>query len=128
LALALLERSCKRLRRPVSRLSPAALAAIESHDWPGNVRELENALERAVILSDGNTIGPELMLLGERSFDNALDDGPESGISPNDYFRRFVAAHQDELTETELAERLGISRKTLWERRKRLGVPRPAAH
>ena len=41
-----------------------------------------------------------------------------------DYFVSFVTAHQDQLTETELAERLGISRKSLWERRQRLNIPR----
>jgi len=39
------------------------------------------------------------------------------------YLRRFVLSHQDELSETELAKRLGISRKTLWERRQRMGMP-----
>jgi DNA-binding Lrp family transcriptional regulator len=38
--------------------------------------------------------------------------------------RRFVLEHQDRLTETEISNRLGISRKSLWERRKRLGIPR----
>ncbi|GIS20477.1 MAG: hypothetical protein CM15mP120_23930 [Pseudomonadota bacterium] len=41
-----------------------------------------------------------------------------------DYFVRFVQEHQDQLTETELAEKLGISRKSLWERRQRLNIPR----
>ncbi len=44
--------------------------------------------------------------------------------SLEDYFVRFVTAHQDQLTETELAEKLGISRKSLWERRQRLNIPR----
>ena len=41
-----------------------------------------------------------------------------------DYFVSFVTAHQDSMTETELAEKLGISRKSLWERRQRLNIPR----
>jgi len=41
------------------RLSPAALAALEGYTWPGNVRELEHVIERAVILSKGEEIGPE---------------------------------------------------------------------
>ncbi len=49
---------------------------------------------------------------------------PPEGQSLEDYFRHFVLAHQDQLTETELARRLGISRKALWERRQRLGIPR----
>ncbi|MCK6546665.1 sigma-54-dependent Fis family transcriptional regulator, partial [Myxococcota bacterium] len=43
-----------------------------------------------------------------------------------DYFRRFVLEHEQMMSETELARRLGISRKALWERRQRLGIPRAA--
>ncbi|MES9976937.1 MAG: sigma-54-dependent Fis family transcriptional regulator, partial [Candidatus Thiodiazotropha sp.] len=39
-------------------------------------------------------------------------------------FRHFVLDNQDHMTETELAKQLGISRKALWERRQRFGIPR----
>ena len=48
----------------------------------------------------------------------------QSEMSLEDYFQHFVLAHQDRMSETELAKRLGISRKSLWERRQRLGIPR----
>ena len=41
-----------------------------------------------------------------------------------EYFKRFVLKHQDSMNETELAQKLGITRKSLWERRQRLGIPR----
>lgn len=47
------------------------------------------------------------------------------GLSLEAYFRQFVQEHQEQLTETELARQLGISRKALWERRLRLNLPRP---
>jgi DNA-binding NtrC family response regulator len=59
LARFLLARHLKRPQAPADILSPAALEALISHDWSGNVRELANALEHAVILSDGHTILPE---------------------------------------------------------------------
>ncbi|EYF02974.1 Two-component sensor CbrB: intrcellular carbon:nitrogen balance [Chondromyces apiculatus DSM 436] len=113
-------------------LSPEAERAIMAHPWPGNVRELENAIERAVVLCEGGSITPELLGLeeGETSPDAsamaaALPAGAaESSLSLEDYFRKFVLDHQEHLTETEIARRLGISRKTLWERRQRLGLPR----
>jgi len=43
----------------VKRLSARALACLEAYDWPGNVRELQHAIERAVILSQGEEIQPE---------------------------------------------------------------------
>ena len=53
---AFLKRIVKEHAEPLKRLTPAALEAILAHDWPGNVRELENALERAVVLTKGETI------------------------------------------------------------------------
>ena len=43
-------------------------------------------------------------------------------LSLEDYFQRFVLQHQDAMNETELAQKLGISRKCLWERRQRFGI------
>ncbi len=50
---------------PVSGLSPEAQAALLAYEWPGNVRELENAIERAVLLSDGAIL--DLDALPERT-------------------------------------------------------------
>ena len=45
-------------------------------------------------------------------------------LSLDDYTRRFIEVWQDRFTDTELAKRLGVSRKTLWEKRKKYGLPR----
>ncbi|MCQ3971428.1 sigma-54-dependent Fis family transcriptional regulator, partial [Klebsiella pneumoniae] len=54
----------------------------------------------------------------------ATGNEPTEDLSLEDYFQHFVLEHQDHMTETELARKLGISRKCLWERRQRLGIPR----
>ena len=54
---AFLERIAKERGAPPQRLEPEAFEAIMRYDWPGNVRELENALERAGVLTKGETIG-----------------------------------------------------------------------
>src|SRR5581483_6684231 len=117
---------CRRLNRALLQLAPQTLAAIRDYRWPGNVRELENAIERAVILAENGEITPDLLALdaGVRSSTVVSATDP-SAVSLEDYFRRFVIEHQDRLTETELARRLGLSRKALWERRQRFGIPRP---
>ena len=125
LAEAILERARSKLGKQSLHFSEPARQAMLDYRWPGNVRELENAIERAVILCDGDGIPPDLL---------AIDAGPARPPEPpppgaeqtslEDYFVSFVLAHQDSLTETELAEKLGISRKSLWERRQRLNIPR----
>ncbi len=56
LAHAFLRRFAEKNAKPVARLAPAALAALERYDWPGNVRELMHALESAVILCRGESV------------------------------------------------------------------------
>ena len=51
-----LESSARRCRKTVRAIAPAAMQALCRYSWPGNVRELENVIERAVILSKGDTI------------------------------------------------------------------------
>ncbi len=126
LAQALLERSCRQLHKSGIRLADEAVDAMCGYDWPGNVRELEHAIERAVILCDSDVIGRDLLALNSRRTREGPDNGgTRTDLSLEEYFRAFVEAHQDEMTETQLAKRLGISRKALWERRQRLRMPRP---
>jgi DNA-binding NtrC family response regulator len=124
LATFLLTKTCQRLNRAPAQLTPSALAAIRAYHWPGNVRELENAIERAVILCEDGAITPMLLAI-DTAAPPSLDVAPDpTDLSLEDYFRRFVLTHQQRLTETELARRLGLSRKALWERRQRLNLPR----
>src|SRR5581483_10967734 len=53
----------KQNRKPALRLSPEAGAALRAHAWPGNVRELRNVIERAAILSTGDVVTPQQLLL-----------------------------------------------------------------
>jgi DNA-binding NtrC family response regulator len=122
LAERLLERTCKRLNRPPMRFSDEALQSLQQYPWPGNVREMENTIERSVILADGDTINSAM--LGLKAGAAAQPDHPQAAsLSLDDYFVQFVRDNE-QMTETELARQLGISRKTLWERRQRLGIPR----
>jgi DNA-binding NtrC family response regulator len=130
LAQTLLQRTCAKLSKPDLKLSDAAIAAIREYQWPGNVRELENALERAVILCETLVIEPPMLAIpavatapAEVETASKRDEMP-GDMSLEGYFVSFVLEHQDACTETELANRLGISRKSLWERRQRLNIPR----
>ena len=130
LANALLARGCEKLNRPDLHFTPEALQAMHSYSWPGNVRELDNVIERAIILTEEDGIGPAQLGLNpnrtpQRVSRASLD--PSEDLSLEDYFTRFVMENQDSMTETELAQKLGISRKSLWERRQRLGIPRKKA-
>ncbi len=140
IANAFLARQSARIGRNDLRFAPDAEQAIRHYSWPGNVRELENAVERSVILSESPEISAELLGidieledLDDEAFEAMTQSGsnvgttnhePTEDLSLEDYFQHFVLEHQDHMTETELARKLGVSRKCLWERRQRLGIPR----
>ncbi len=139
LARKFLKRQGEKMGKPDLNLSPEAMRALQRHRWPGNVRELENAIERACILCDGDLISPALLDLEMEGDDvtipQSLVEGDNESSKPQeadggndlsleDYFQHLVLENQDRMSETELAQKLGISRKSLWERRQRLGIPR----
>ncbi len=133
LASAFLRRVAEKFDRPALKLSPEAEQALANHRWPGNVRELENALERAGILAETDWVSPDHLGLEHVTQTSTArptelaassEDEPQQNMSLEDYFQHFVLAHQDSMSETELAKRLGVSRKCLWERRQKLGIPR----
>ncbi len=125
LAEEMLDRTMQKLGKKGLYFADAALEDLRRYSWPGNVRELENAIQRAVILSDGGAIETSMLAIEPPRTDVAEAAKP---VTPDqtieDYFVSFVTAHQDSMTETELAAKLGISRKSLWERRQRLNIPR----
>jgi DNA-binding NtrC family response regulator len=119
----ILARTSQRLGKSQPSFSDEARQSLIEYHWPGNVRELENAIERAVILGE-DIINTALLAIEPNTPKPEAAAGPAPDQTMEDYFVSFVTAHQDQLTETELAERLGISRKSLWERRQRLNIPR----
>ncbi len=60
LALHFVKQAARRMNRPAPRVTQATVSQLAAHDWPGNVRELQNAVERAVILSQGGPLRFEL--------------------------------------------------------------------
>jgi DNA-binding NtrC family response regulator len=107
------------------RLSLTAESALLRHDWPGNVRELKHCIERACIMAHGPAIEP--WDLFETDF--AADESTSVAASNlNAYLRscerEFIvrALEQHHWHVTETAQGLGISRKNLWEKMRKLGI------
>ena len=121
-ARATMERTASRLDKSSVDLTAAAVTALRRHTWPGNVRELVSTVSRATSLSE-STIDTDLLPFDDSEAAADLQRRATSG-SLEDFFVRFVLTNQDQYTETELASQLGISRKSLWERRQRLNIPR----
>ena len=112
------------LPRPVPDVDEAALAALTRYAWPGNVRELRNAIERALIFHGSGPLAPVPPNAGSGADTLSGDDGVliPFGVDFEEVERRYLAAMLERVQEGELGElaaRLGVSRKTLWEKRRR---------
>lgn len=131
LAQILLEKACQKHNKPIYKYNQTFDKAIRAHNWPGNVRELENAIERAVILSPTERIEAANLKLADQqkqssttNISRLTEHDLMAGTTLDDYFKHFVLTHQHKMTETQLAHSLGISRKSLWERRQKLAIPK----
>ncbi|MFK7858612.1 MAG: sigma-54-dependent transcriptional regulator [Granulosicoccus sp.] len=116
-----LDKLVKRYGRKSMKLSNDAMSALMANELPGNAAQLENILSRAMFVCRTNIIG--LLDLGFKSPVDTKTTG-ERDLSLDEYFRYFVIRNQGALSETELAARLGISRKALWERRQKMNLLR----
>lgn len=121
----LLASYCSEHPGEIKRMPPAVEQALTMHQWPGNIRELKHAIERACILSPGT----ELMLdaLFETPVPQGLGDTdtPEGLVGylkscERAYIVNVLDANDGQIVRTAAA--LGISRKNLWERMRRLGI------
>jgi DNA-binding NtrC family response regulator len=105
------------------RLLPETLTALERHDWPGNVRELRNVIERAFAFCENGVISLEDIELGdaEAEVEDEVDQG--SG-SLEDMERDHIIKTLRETggNKKKASEILGIERRTLYNKAKRLGI------
>ncbi len=114
------------------RFSPDAMKMLMDYDWPGNVRELENAVERAVVLSSGPALGPDL--LPEQFSQNhsgMTRSFPAENLEGRSLFEIMEACERRIILEvleksgwsqTEAAERFKIPLSTLNQKIKRLQI------
>ncbi len=110
-------------------VSGEALAYFIAYDWPGNVRELRNMVERLVIMTTGDVIGPDDLPAPLRPKDTApAADGGRSLKDARDGFERaFILAElrANDWNMTRTAERLGIERSHLYRKIKTYGITPP---
>ncbi|MBI5330824.1 MAG: PEP-CTERM-box response regulator transcription factor [Betaproteobacteria bacterium] len=120
LAHALLERFAQDRSRNLRGFSPDALAAIDAHAWPGNVREMENTLKRAAIMTDGPQVGIEDLGLHAAAPGEPLNLRQIRDIAEKQAVINALAHSNGNVSVA--AEKLGVSRPTLYDLMHRFGL------
>lgn len=120
-----LVRYARKYGKKCAAFTPSALAKMRSHDWPGNIRELQHTIEKAVIMSDASTVSPEDLWIGK----SASKSASVSALSPQfasieEMERQMIrtALQENGDNYSEIANRLGITRQTLYNKIKRYNL------
>ena len=122
----LLAHVCAEYSLPAKSLAEDARIALRTYEWPGNVRELSNVIERAVLLSDTDTITADGLDLLRRAGDEPHRGAPSAPTLEDTYRQTLVdALERTAQNITRTAAMLGISRNTVRARMRLYGL-RPA--
>ena len=125
LTAAIIARLNRSMGRQIDGLTPAAFARLGAYEFPGNVRELENVLERAVIFARGQTIDAgDLDLSSEGAGSDDAASRPAEPGTLKQHERRLIseALERWQGNRTRAARELGISRRTLFNKIRDLGL------
>lgn len=107
----------KKYRKPIRNIQSSAIKKLNQYQWPGNVRELQHSIERAVIMAEGSSLGPDDFILssersasyGEFDFDTYNLDEIEKAIINK-------VMKQNHGNVTQAAAQLGLTRTSLYRR------------
>ena len=119
-----IDRFNREFRKRVRGLSPGASDVLQQYGWPGNVRELRNAIERAMLLIEGEWLEPEHFTTLTRTVSLAQFRLPPEGVDLEDVERQLLtqALERANGNQTQAAQLLGINRDQVRYRIEKFGL------
>ncbi|OGL50691.1 MAG: hypothetical protein A3C43_09680 [Candidatus Schekmanbacteria bacterium RIFCSPHIGHO2_02_FULL_38_11] len=117
----LLEKHCFKMNKKKKNITDEAMEFLKKYDWPGNIRELENVLERALIMTSEDSITiRELAGISERDAKEKIKKPGSLEALEKELIEKTLL--ECNFNKTLTAERLGIGRRTLYEKAARFGI------
>lgn len=114
---------CRKYRKISKTISPSTLKRFEKYKWPGNIRELQHAIERAIIMSEKNSLMPEDFFFLSQTGDTVDDLSNESldldEVEKNT-IRKAIGKHNGNISKA--AKELGLTRASLYRRLEKHGL------
>ena len=119
------ERLAREAGRAPRRFSAAALEVLRRHPFPGNVRELRNLVERLLIMTPGEGVGPDAVRAALPPAESASTEAGKLGAAVRAFERRQIEAAlaAEGGSMTRAAGRLGLERSHLYKKMRKLGLP-----
>jgi len=119
-----LARERERRATPAIRLAPETADALRGYHWPGNVRELRSVVERAALYTTGEAVLPPALPPSILEQPATLWMGRDRRPTLKEVEQTYIRYVLDQVggSQTRAAAILGISRKALWEKRRRYGI------
>jgi len=110
-----LNKFAKEVKKNIKGFSEEAMEVLLSYSWPGNIRELENAIERAVVITQDEYIKPDAFILQSFSKNEDIYAGKTLKEAVNLFKREFITSvlRQNGWKQTKTAKQLGIQRTYL---------------
>lgn len=109
----------RKYNKPQSRFTSGVQQKLSRHSWPGNVRELEHAVERAVILSEGNILVEEDFVFSSKS---GFEEETLTSIEDIEKYYIIKSLEKNRGKLTKVAEELNLSRQTIYRKMKKYGL------
>jgi transcriptional regulator with PAS, ATPase and Fis domain len=133
LATSFLQRYAEKYRRNVRKIDSDALNALKLHRWNGNIRELKNSIEKAVIMSEGESLSLQDLQLSIHNPGSSVSDTAAKGLSGGTEYNGETLEMQEERIIRAAMEKCGgnlslvaktlnISRPTLYSKLKKYGI------
>ncbi len=113
---------CKKYRKNLKKISSTTMKKLQKYHWPGNIRELQHALERAIIMSEEDTLQPgDFMFLAQKSESGDVDYSEfDLETVEKMMIQKAISKHAGNISKA--AKSLGLTRASLYRRLEKHGL------
>ena len=113
---------CDKYRKPPKKIAPSTVKKLSKYAWPGNIRELQHAIERAIIMSDGNVLMPDdfFFLVQKADGPSNSDDNLNLDEVEKNVILKAINKHSGNISKA--AKELGLTRASLYRRLEKHGL------
>ncbi len=113
----------QKYRKRISSIAASTVKKLQKYSWPGNIRELQHAIERAIIMSDTDTLNPDdFFFLSQKPENNAAVEADNFNLDDveKNVIQRAVNKHNGNISKA--AKELGLTRASLYRRLEKYGL------